>query len=193
MSELTTPLIVGQAIAAAARPDWGVGVVLRVEPTVVEGRPAQRVTVRFPIGQKVVLTPPARLTAPPESPQRESGWIDQIAGRTLDDRLRALPEHAVQVLGSLRDRLLALKPLYAYDESPGSLVRWARAQTGLGDPLSHYSRDELAQAFEAFSLVRDAVLKELCARARKSDPDALTWLREQVDQPAWNRMASLVR
>ncbi len=183
----------GQQVVNAQRVDWGVGTIVRVEALQHAGQPAQRVTARFSVGQKVVLVPPGVLTAPGQAPQRASGWIDQIGGRTLDDRLRALPESATLVLGSLRDKLLALAALYTHRDTPEGLARWARAQTGIGDPLSQYTRDELAEAFASFCAARDRQMRELLGRARRTDPDALPWLRERIEPETWEQLAADAR
>lgn len=160
--------LVGSEVQNAARPEWGVGKVLRVQSVRVGDRPAHRVSVQFAIGHRTLLVPPARLVAPQPEPQRESGWLAGLGKRTLDDRLRALPEQAVEVLGTPLERLAAVIPLYGVTEDSDSLLRWARSQTNVADPLSQWSRDELLTALRDFSAERDAQLRYLAAVVKQS-------------------------
>lgn len=170
--------LVGRKVRNAARPDWGDGTVLRVQPTQVGGRPACRVSIQFAAGHRTVVVPPCRLVEPAADPQRAAGWLDSLAGRTVDDRLRSLPLEVVQHLGTPRQRLDAVLPWYRYDDGPASLVRWARALLGVPDPLSSFSRDELAAAFAHFCVERDAHLRNVAAiLVRSESRDALhQWL-----------------
>lgn len=166
--------LVGGTVANAARPEWGPGKVLRVQAAVYEGKPAHRVSVQFGVGHRTLLVPPARLIAPIDEPQRAAGWLAYAGKETLDDRLRALPESAVEVLGSLEDRLAAVVPLYAVTEDAQSLMRWAISQTGVADPLSHWTRDELLAALRDFRAERDAHFRNIAALLKqKYGHDAL--------------------
>lgn len=138
-----TPDLVGCKVCNAARPDWGVGVVQRIQSQSTGGQTQHRVSVQFPvIGQRVMLVPPARLVEPADTPTRSAGWLDTIGGATLDDRLRELPDEIVNLLAGPQERFLALLPLYRNDEDDKSMIRWAIAQTRVGDPLAQWSRDE---------------------------------------------------
>jgi hypothetical protein len=166
--------LVGQSVCNAARPEWGVGRVLSVQPARIGDKPAQRVSIQFATGHRTVLVPPARLVTPGPEPQRQAGWLDGIGKSTLDDRLRALPAEITEVLGTPLDRLAAIIPLYAVSEENKSLLRWARDQTGIADPLSQWTRDELLVALRDFRNERDAYLRGIAARIKqKQGPDAL--------------------
>ena len=65
-------------------------------------------------------------------------------------------------------RLAAVAELYRYTEDPRSLTEWARRQTRVADPLSHWSRDELLRAFGTFCSERDAELRVTAARVKQS-------------------------
>lgn len=159
--------LVGASVVSAARPEWGVGKVLRVQAAEFEGTPAHRVSIQFAIGHRTLLVPPAKLAEPRDEPQREGGWLAVAGKSTLDDKLRSLPESATDVLGTPRDRLAAALPLYAFSEDSTSLLRWARTQTGVADPLSHWSRDELLVAFRAFCTERDAHFRNIAATLKQ--------------------------
>lgn len=169
MSDLEiTSALVGRVVRCASRPEWGDGTVLRVEGATVAGGTAMRVTIQFEIGRKTMVCPPARLVEPGAEPERSAGWLDAAGGSTLDDRLRSLPEDVREFLGTPAGRMRAVWPLYRFDDSPKSLIRWAMLQTGVRDPLAHWSRDELAVAFEAFRVERDSYLKNAAAVLRRT-------------------------
>jgi len=170
MSKLTVDAnLVGARVVNLARPQWGVGQVLRVQPAEYEGRPAHRVSIQFACGHRVLLVPPGRLGPPEVEPERDAGWLDRLGQRTLDDQLRGLPEDVVNVLGMPSDRLLATIPLYAIDPQGEGLLDWARSQTGVADPLTHWTRDELHDAFAAFAVERDAHLRAVAAVYRQHE------------------------
>lgn len=171
-SPLDASLQVGQKVVHAAKPDWGVGTILRIEPTQPNGSGPRRVTVQFAVGSRVVQVPPARLVPPGPAVQRESGWLDKLAGRTLDDALRALPEEVQMHLGAPAQRLALIGRLYEHDEDGPSLLTWARRQTGIADPLEHWTRDELLSAFADYRRARDAVLCETAARLSRAEGPA---------------------
>ncbi len=186
MSELPIgPELVGREVRVAARPEWGVGRVLRVQPMKVAGQTVFRVGVQFPVGSKTLQSPPAVLSLPTAEPQRGQGWLDTMGGSTLDDRLRALPEDVADVLGSIRARLQAVVPLYEIRDEPAALLKWARNQTGVADPLSHWSRDELSVAFRAFRIERDSHFRNLAAQLRiKEGHDAVRAFVDEQPEPA---------
>jgi hypothetical protein len=159
--------------------------VLRVQKARVAGQPAHRVSIQFAVGHRTLLVPPARLVAPQPQARRQSGWLADLGRDTLDDRLRALPQQVTEVLGTPSERLAALIPLYETHDDSASLLRWARAQTGVADPLSLWSRDELQAAFDDFCTERDALLRNLAARLRQSQgpgavPQALASVPEKL-------------
>lgn len=170
MSDLAIgPELVGTKVSSPTRPEWGVGTVLRVQTARENGKTVSRVSVQFPVvGHKLLISPPARLCPPVVEPERQQhGWLDVLARSTLDDRLRALPESVTDVLGGPLERLRATLPLYAIRDDAGSLLKWARTQTGVGDPLAHWSRDELTAAFSDFRISRDAHFKNIAASVQK--------------------------
>jgi hypothetical protein len=173
-----TRALVGQKVQVPGRADWGVGVVQNVQTTQAGGAAQHRITVRFAHGTKALVSPPARLITPEEEPVRQSGWLEMLGDGTMDAKLRKLPESVVQVLGTIRQRLAAVLPAYSFDEEPKSLAKWARLQTGVGDALSHWSRDELGVAFSAYCSERDAHLRGLCALLRMQEGGAAVgeWL-----------------
>ena len=188
------PELVGQPVQLASRLDWGVGKVVKVSSALQDGQPAHRIEVQFSFGTRQLLAPPARLIAPTLQPEREAGWLDSIGRSTLDDRLRSLPEEVVQVFGGPATRLAAVFPLYEFTEEPGLLMRWARQQTQLGDPLSKWSRDELMVAFRHYCNERDAHLRAIAAVVRQSGgPEALQAALAGLENPLRERVLDALR
>jgi hypothetical protein len=190
MSELVIGAeLVGTRVKNAARPEWGVGTVLCVQQTRVEGRPAYRVSIQFAAGHRTLLVPPARLVAPQPEPERQAGWLDGLGKSTLDDKLRSLPAGVVEVLGTPLQRLMAIVPLFEVSEDEASLLRWARSQVGVADPLSHWTRDELLEALRRFREERDAHFRSVAALLKQAEgaqalDDALATLDEPLRQAA---------
>jgi hypothetical protein len=190
----------GDNVIHAARPEWGSGEVLVAEPVVHEGKPCQRLTIRFSrAGTKTVSTAFAALRPaseqprlPDPAPEPEAGpggppsFSDaartpaQPAGddpiskaaqaATVAETLTRLPEAAVDPFSSLRSRLSATLALYKFTATGGSLLDWAAIQTGLKDPLSRFSRHELEQWFQRYQFELDAHLKRLLRDVRKQEP-----------------------
>jgi hypothetical protein len=188
------PALVGQKVFNPARPEWGVGTVLRVETTTVGGRPQHRVSIQFATGHRLVHVPPAQLTAPQPDMQRTAGWLDSLSGNTVDDRLCKLPAAGSDALRQPVQRLAALASLYTYVDEPSSLSKWARDQTGVGDPLSLWSRDELVAAFAKFCGERDAECRAAAAQLVHAEgPQALNAALGALPQPVAEAMRAALR
>ena len=186
--------LVGQRIRVPNRPEWGVGTVLRVQATRVNGQPVHRVSVQFPTGHRQMVVPPAKLAPPADEPQREAGWLDEIGGRTLDDRLVNMPAEITEFLGTPTQRVTVLAPLYTLTEEPESLIRWARRQANVADPLSLWSRDELLVAFRAFCNERDSEFRKSAALVKHNEgPDALRELLDSFPTEAREEMLTALR
>jgi hypothetical protein len=175
--EITKDLV-GTEVTVPNRPEWGRGKVLRVQTTEAGGQPQHRVSVQFATGHRTLVVPPAKLVAPDaaveEAREDEVGWLDSISGRSPDERLTALSEDLQYFLGTPAQKMIALAELYALNDEPATLVKWARRQANVADPLTHWSRDELAKAFAAFCMERDSVLREAAARLKMAEgPEAI--------------------
>lgn len=163
-----THQLVGQKVRNPSRPEWGIGTVLRVQSSGEGEGAVHRVSVQFHVGHKTIVIPPGRLALPEEERPRGGGWLDTLARLTPDDRLRSLPHTLTTLLGTGEQRLRAVGELYDAPDDPGALVQWARRQTDVADPLSHWSRDELMEAYRAFCQRRDEYLLQAAAMIRKN-------------------------
>lgn len=169
---------VGMEVRVAAKQEWGVGRVTRLQRQPGGDGGTWRIYVQFHMGQKVLAAPPARFVTPDDlgesAGSRAAGWLDTLAGQTLDDRLAALPESVAFFLGSPVHKLMEIAKLYEFSGDEKSLVRWARKQTGSPDPLTTWTRDELHAAWEKFAAARDKEFAESVAAARKQ-AGAVDW------------------
>ena len=164
--------LVGRRVCNPSCPEWGLGTVLRVQSTLADGQTVHRVSVQFATGHRTILIPPGRLAEPQDEPQRAAGWLDQLGGRTLDERLASLPEAVREFLGTSAQRIVVLARLYELTDDGPALLKWARSQAGVADPLSHWTRDEIRAAFDEFCRRRDAVLRQATAALRSSGGQA---------------------
>ncbi|GJQ30201.1 MAG: hypothetical protein HBSAPP03_20850 [Phycisphaerae bacterium] len=185
----------GDRVVHALKPEWGHGEVLTVQPTQHDGKPCQKLTIRFDrAGTKTLTTAIADLrpagagSAKPESPiDAGATRIDApmearlmpdalVLAATADEaaeRLRTLPEDATDPFRPLAARLRATLALYRFTETGASLLDWAAAQTGLVDPLSRFNRHELERAFQDFRIVTENHLRKLTREMSRQDSSGL--------------------
>ena len=195
-----TPLVissklVGAKVSVPSRPEWGIGTVLSVSSTVVNGEPLHRVSVQFHLGARTLVVPPAVLSEPRVEPERKAGWLDALAGRTLDDTLVRLPDEIENYLGPPERKIVLLARLYELDsDDPKMLVKWAKRQANVGDPLSHWSRDELAVAWNKFATERDTALRVAAAKLRQLfGPGEFEAILTRLDPRVVERMRAALR
>ncbi len=186
--------LVGRRVCNPARPEWGVGAVLRVQSTTVDGQPVHRVSVQFATGHRTMVIPPGRLTEPQTEPARQAGWLDQLGHHALDDRLTRLPDAVREFLGTSTQRIIVLARLYTLADDGPALQKWARSQSGVADPLAHWTRDEIRAAFEEFCRRRDALLRELAATLRQTQgATAVRAALSEVPDDAREAMLAVLR
>ncbi len=187
--------LVGQKVSVPSRPEWGVGTVLQVRSTVANGEPLHRVTVQFHLGARTLIVPPATLTEPRSEPERKAGWLDALAGRTVDDQLTRLPDEIENFLGPPERKISLLAKLYEIDcDDPKALGKWAKRQTNVGDPLSHWSRDELIVAWRKFETERDSSLRVAAVKLRQFfGPGEMETLLARLDPVVAERMREALR
>lgn len=177
----------GDRVRHTRRPEWGIGSVIRTEQITVSGKPAQRLAIRFDnAGLKRLVSTQAglqRVTSetedaltnePAESASRleawekleKSDWLGPLAQRKIEETMVSLPESVRDPFLSLDRQLTNTFNLYRFDRSGRGLIDWAVAQSGLKDPLSRFTRQELEQLFDRWAHNRDAHLSRLLSSAR---------------------------
>lgn len=165
----------GDQVRHAGRPEWGSGQVTAAESVVQDGRPCQRVTVRFDrVGVKVLSTAFAELQPAPAAVSATAEADPLLAdGVSPQELLARVPDAATDPFSTPRKRLEATVHLYRFSDRGGSLLDWAAAQTGMKDPLARFSRHELEVLFQRFQFNLDAHLKKLVREMKKADPASL--------------------
>lgn len=170
----------GDSIVHAGKPEWGAGKVLSAESYLHEGKPAQRLSIRFDrAGTKSISTAFADLRPASDMPRlleapEEPDPIAQAAlTANVEELMTRLPDRATDPFSSLRSRLTATLDLYRFTETGGALLDWAAIQTGLKDPLSRFNRHELEQWFVKFKIELDNHLRKLLKDVRKQEPGTI--------------------
>lgn len=174
----------GDVVYHARRPEWGRGTVRRTQPVTHQGRTAQRLTIDFANhGRAVINTAVAQLSrkepvatmnsTSTAAATKSRGWLDQlerdVAGANgTASELWTLPDTMSDPFASDAQRLAATLDSFRYSTEARSLIDWAVAQTGMDDPLSEYTRQELEQAFERYARDRDQHLKGLVQQIKRN-------------------------
>ena len=80
------------------------------------------------------------------------------------------------------------------EDDPGSLIKWARRQAGVADPLSHWSRDELLVAYRKFCTERDSTLRVAAALLKQAEgPEAVEAALASFPEPIATAMRAALR
>ena len=173
----------GDRVRHRRRPEWGIGSVVKAEGLSVNGQRAQRVSVRFPnAGMKTISTAHAELEVVGDrnglngsdgghplagwEKMDQSEWLAPLARKKVEEALAGLPAEARDPFNSIRKRLEMSLDLYRFERTGRSLIDWAVAQTGIDDPLSRFSRQELEQHFDRYAAERDDHVARLLQEAR---------------------------
>lgn len=169
----------GDRVRHATKPEWGVGLITAIEPAMVEGRPTQRLTIRFErAGVRKLAAAVASLErADGVSKLRDAdehaaakAALGQIDESRVIEVLSRVPESARDPFRGLADRFKETLDLYRFSGEGASLLDWAAMQTGLADPLSRFSRHDLERCFERFRRALDAYSSEIGLELARRDP-----------------------
>ena len=161
----------GDQIRNTARPEWGVGTIVRLEP-------GGKVAVRFEFSGLKQLDPQIAPLASASADDQPSsgGWEPPAAAffrseevalsssarqKLLIDVMTRLPEDVTDPFQPTAVRLRACASLYRFANDSSGLMAWAVAQTGLQDPMEQLPRHELESLFGRWREVRDRALREL--------------------------------
>ena len=184
---------IGDRVIHAKKPEWGSGAVSAASNTKHEGKPCQRLTIRFDrAGLKTISTAFAPIQLASEVASAVKPMIEEhhaplpiaSAGhREILDIMTQIPETARDPFATPAQRLEATLSLYRFTGTGGSLIDWAAAQCGLADPMGRFNRHELEDFYRMFEMklrshlgkvVRDAntVPAQELVRIAKSAPPA---------------------
>lgn len=179
---LTKQFAFGDKVVHTGRPEWGSGTISSAQPDVHEGKPCQRVTIRFDrVGIKTLSTAIATLVPASDAPAlvaAEAFPTDPLLGgmgeKTARELMLKLPDACTDPFQPPRVRIDATAKLYRFNEHGGSLIDWAAAQSGLKDPMTRFNRHELEDLFKRWAMVRDEHMKKLVWEMKKQDPVGLS-------------------
>jgi len=171
----------GDKVLHTAKPEWGTGVVTAAVAATQDGKPCQRLTIRFDrAGIKTLSTAFATLRPAEDAPEiaralaeSENDILGAAGEKRVEEIMTGLPEPATDPFASLPGRLKATLSLFRFSDQAGSLIDWAAAQSGLKDPLSRFNRHELEQFFRRFEVNRDSHLAKLASEIRRKHPNEL--------------------
>lgn len=164
----------GDRVIHQSRPEWGAGTITKAAAAVHEGKPCQKLTIRFErAGLKTLSTAFAQL-AEARGFQPQSSVEPEHDAFTPQEKpqevFARLPEPARDPFTSPEARFEATLNLYRFTPEGGSLLDWAAMQSGLADPLSSFARPELEALFQRFAQARDEHLRSLAAELLKRNP-----------------------
>ena len=130
----------------------------------------------LPANEVTVAHARAAAAAKEQAETENDPFAAEVAAQSTEqvkEALTRVPENARDPFMSLPVRMKATFDLYRYGKQGGVLLDWAVAQTGIADPLSMFSRHELEQFFDRFTVNRDQHLKKLVLDYKKQDAAGL--------------------
>ncbi len=100
-----------------------------------------------------------------------NGWLADLERQNPKDALVSIPETARDPFLSVWDRLIFTLNLYRFTKTPKAITEWAIAQSGMVDPLSEFTRQELELLHDRWIRNLDHHLVGVVEEAEKSDPN----------------------
>lgn len=202
---MSSRFAVGDRVVHPKRPQWGAGVIKRAEAIRHQGQAAQRLAIDFPNHGRVnINTAVATLQLKDEKQTMTlnatgegKGWLDQLEKDQglKKHELWELPDTMTDPFATEKMRLLATLESYQYSTEARSLIDWAVAQTGLDDPMTRYTRQELEQNFQRFARNREQHLKELVRNIKRLGQSKMVQqvMSQITDVPAREALKKAVR
>lgn len=177
----------GDVVVHPNRPEWGDGVVHDATTIVNNGQAAQRLGIDFKhYGRATIVTSTSQLrskekprsmrSAPSSAvtiPPTNGGWLGALTDQNNTDCLTNLPEAMTDPFQSEAHRLEVTLASFRFSTDAHSLIEWAVVQSGLDDPLSHYSRQDLEQSFSRYTRNRDLHLLELVRSLKRQNKNVV--------------------
>jgi hypothetical protein len=174
----------GDRVRHPSRPEWGVGLITKIEVVARERTNDLRLWVRFAsVGEKTLLASAAALEVVDDQGHSNSvharptldslqvthggGWLGSITKRTPEELMTTLPGEASDPFVPVQKRAEYLLKLYRFDGSPARLIEWGVAQSGVDDPLSRFNRQELEQLYKRWLFNLEVQTKKLIQDLRR--------------------------
>jgi len=194
---------IGDQVVHSARPEWGKGTVVSASATNHEGKPCQRLSVRFSrVGLKTVMTgvapivpagEVAEVLKPKDDEHHDPLPIASAGHRELLEIMTRVPERARDPFASAAQRLQATLDLYKYGRDGGGLIDWGAAQSGLADPLSRFNRHELEEYYRMFEKNLHKHLSQVVREANNVPASELVQIAKSAPPAAQRALQNLHR
>ncbi len=169
MPDSPTRFEAGDRVIHEGRPEWGAGHVSRAAADSHEGRPCQRLTIRFErAGVKTISTGVAPIRAAGAEASDDGAHALHSVDADPQEVMTRIPERARDPFTTPLNRLGATLDLYRYGRDGGALLDWAATQSGLPDPLSRFSRHDLEDLYDRFKRRLDEHLGQLIVEVKRS-------------------------
>ncbi|MSR28039.1 MAG: DUF3553 domain-containing protein [Phycisphaerales bacterium] len=176
----------GDRVRHPSRPEWGTGVITKIESVTRDRSSDLRLWVRFPSnGEKTFLASAAGLEVVDDQGHADSvharptldavhlakggGWLGEISKRTPEELMVSLPGEAADPFLPLRKRAEFIVKLYRFDGTPVRLIEWAVAQSGVEDPMSRFNRQELEQFYTRWLFNLETQTRKLLTELRRDN------------------------
>ena len=194
---------IGDRVRHAQKPEWGSGLISSASATSQNGKPCQRLSIRFDrAGLKTISTAYAPIELASQIAQVLKPKIEEhhaplpiaSAGhRELLDIMTKIPESARDPFATPAQRLEATLSLYRFNGTGGLLIDWAAAQSGLADPLSRFNRHELEDYYRMFEMNLRKHLSKVVADANTVPAQELVRIAKSAPPAAQRALQRLHR
>ncbi len=193
----------GDRVIHAGKPEWGSGAISAASTTTHEGKPCQRLTIRFDrAGLKTISTAFADIQLASAVNQAIKPMIEEhhaplpisSAGhREILEIMTKIPENARDPFATPAQRLEATLSLYRFTGTGGSLIDWAAAQCGLADPMERFNRHELEDFYRLFQMNLRSHLSKVVKDANTVPVNELVRIRDSAPPAAQQALQNLHR
>jgi uncharacterized protein DUF3553 len=193
----------GDRVIHAGKPEWGSGAISAASSTLHEGKPCQRLTIRFDrAGLKTISTAFANIqlasqVADAIKPMIEEHHaplpISSAGHREILEIMTGIPENARDPFATPAQRLEATLSLYRFTAAGGSLIDWAAAQCGLADPMGRFNRHELEDFYRLFQMNLRSHLSKVVKDANTVPVNELVRIRDSAPPAAQQALQNLHR
>ncbi len=193
----------GDRVIHPDKPEWGSGTVSAASATIHEGKPCQRLTIRFDrAGLKTISTAfaniqPASQVADAIKPMIEEHHaplpISSAGHREILEIMTKIPENARDPFATPAQRLEATLSLYRFAGTGSSLIDWAAAQCGLADPMERFNRHELEDFYRLFQMNLRTHLSKVVKEANTVPANELIRIRDSAPPAARVALQNLHR
>ena len=202
-AEAGSKFSLGDRVVHTGKPEWGSGAVSGAASHKHEGKPYQRLTIRFDrAGLKTISTAFAKIELASEVSKAIKPMIEEhhaplpiaSAGhREILDIMIKIPENARDPFATPAQRLEVTLSLYRFTGTGGSLIDWAAMQCGLADPMGRFNRHELEDFYRMFEMNLNTHLGKVVKDANTVPANELVRIAQSAPPAARQALQKLHR